>query len=366
MANQWIEIFEHTARHTAPTGSENSYFLPVRESLVPQFTPTDEPREEFAGADTGLGFSTFVRREELWEKQLSFYVRPIKAVNMLLEHGLGVEEARSAVDTTAYEGLYRPINMPFGSAGVALANKALGLKVYYDDGEGNTRLRTYYGGRVVGAALELAGEGTDELTMTLTLQGPGECITSESDGSGATVPDPADLPTPFNFKDCTFYLDVITDMVRTGTAPSFTAFDPSAMATFAPDSMSISINPAREDKRKGTELVTDKTTGMEVTASFPVDLRDPSSGFSSHDLVNALIDGQVQRGICVVMDNSEVAGSTTQTYEWIIDLPVMQLTSGSRDHNTSGATPKTTLEMKGVYDSDVGYMAGIFTTDQVA
>jgi len=358
MANQWIEVFEHSARDTI-AGSETSYPLPVMGNLKPKFEPTDEGRKEFYGADTGQGNASVTRKEELWNYSLECAAYPVAALGLLLLHALGKAVSRSVVDTTAYEGLLYALNMPFGSTGVNLEDKALGLKVYYDDGEGDTYTRTYYGGRV--SQVEITGEGSDDVKYSFTLSGPGECITSAVDGSGATVPDPDDLPAPFTFRDCSFYIGA--GITRTGTAPDFTDIDANTMDSFQPDSFSLSINLGREDKRKGTDLVTEKTAQMQVTCSFPLDIRDPSSGFSSRDELDAIISAVRESSVLITMDNGELAGSASQNYEQRIDLPLLFWKAPEEEFSTEGTQPKTTLEGEHLYDADIGYAVGIFVVD---
>ncbi|WP_020675276.1 hypothetical protein [Geopsychrobacter electrodiphilus] len=359
--NQWVEIGEQVARTTL-VGDEVFYPLPAN-VLKPKFNPTDEPRPEYRGGDSGQGNLSVRRTSSQWTHDLEFYLRPIQAVGLLLKHALGKTTTRSAVDTSAFGGMLYPENQPFGT-GLTLGDKALAIKVHYDDGAGGTKQRTYYGGRIT--KVSVAGEGSQEWKMTISLAGPGPCLSAPA--AAGAVPDFSALPSPFVFSESLFYIG--SGIGRTGVAPDFTALDPNTMVAFVPDSCSIDIDLGRSDKTVANGInaptKTTKESQLAVKVSCPLDLEDPSTGFSSRDEVDALISGVRQNSLLVVLDNGEVCGSTTQTYQYMIDLSALYLGPAAEEFSTEGKSPRTTLEYSSLYSDTTKYAVGFYTVDAEA
>lgn len=359
MSMQWVEIGEQVARTTL-VGDETFYPLPVSGSLKPKFNPTDEPRPEFRGADTGQGHSTVTRRESQWTHTLEFYLYPIHAVGLLLKHAFGKVATRGAVDTDAFGGMVYPENLPFGT-GQTLVNKALALKIHYDDGANGTKQRTYYGGRIT--KISLTGEGSAEMKMMVEIQGPGPCISSPA--SAGSMPDFSVLPAPFYFADAMFYIG--SGISRTGTAPEFTDLDPNTMNAFVPDNLTLDIELGRQDKTVANGMrgpsKTTKESQLAVKVSCALDLEEPGAGFSSRAEVDALFSDVHTNSLLIVLDNLEVIGATTQTYQWIIDLAALFLAPADEEFSTEGKTPRTTLEYMSLYSDTTEYAVGILTID---
>jgi hypothetical protein len=360
MAEQWVEIFEHAARNTV-VGDETKYPLPIMGSLKPAFKPTDQARKEFRGADTGQGDSTVNRIESQWTWTLECYAYPIRALGLLLKHAFGIAATRNVAETTAYAGILYPENLPFGS-GQTLGDKALGFVINYDDGAGGNKARTYYGGRIT--KIDVNGEGSSEVKVSIEIQGPGSCIGAI--GAVGSVPDFSTLPAPFNSSDTRLYIGAGID--RTGTAPEFTALDPGTMAAFLPDSFALSIETGRIDKTIMNGISgpskTVKDSQLAVKLSCPIDLEDPSSGFSSRDEVDAIIADVAQNSVLIILDNGELAGDTAQNFQWIFDLANLFHMPVTEDFNTEGKTPAVTLELSGLYSDTTEYQIGLLTIDQ--
>lgn len=359
--NQWIEIGEQVARTTL-VGDEVFYPLPAT-VLKPKFNPTDEPRKEYRGSDTGQGDSEVRRLSSQWTHDLEAYIRPCRAMALLLKHAAGKVATRSAVDTDAFGGMVYPENLPFG-LGQTLGDTALAIKVHYDDGAGSTKQRIYYGARITKASL--SGEGSQEWKITFSLQGPGTCVTAPA--AAGSMPDFSTLPDPFIFSRSLFYIGA--GISRTGSAPEFTALAPGAMTAFVPDSCTLDIELGRQDKTVANGInaptKTTKESQLAVKVSCPLDLEDPSSGFSSRDEVDALISGIRQNSMFIVLDNGDICGATDQTYQWLIDLSSLYLGPSSEEFSTEGKTPRTTLEYMSLYSDTTQYAIGIYAIDAEA
>jgi hypothetical protein len=361
MAQQWVEIAEQAVRGVI-VGDEVWYPLPVVGSLKPAFNPTDEPRKEFRGADTGQGDSSVRRKESAWAHPLEFVSRPCAARALLLKHLFGNVAARTVVETTGYKGLLLMENLPFG-VGATLGTTAVMIRTNYDNGQGTTVSKIYHGGRITKGGVK--GSGTDDVMMTIDLGGPGEYITAET--AGTAVPNFDTLPAPFNSSDTLLYIGA--GATRTGTPPDYTALAPNTMLQFIPDSFEITIETGRADK-----VVMDGVRGpnktykegqLAITASFPIDITDPSSGFSSHDEIENLFTGPREFPVMLVMDNGVLAGDTAATFKDTWDLPRQLLKPVKEEFNTEGKTPSCTLECSHLYSLTTLYSIALLTQDQL-
>lgn len=360
MAQQWIEIFEHDARDTV-VGDEVMHPLPTMGKLKPKFNPVDESRKEYRGADTGQGDSTVRRKESQWTHSLECYWYPIAAVGVLLKHALGFADTRAVVEITGYRGILLPQNLPFG-VGALLGDSAIGIRVNYDDGEGTTVSKVYYGGRIT--KVSISGEGADDVKLSFELAGPGPFIGAEA--AGTTPPDFSALPSPFNAADARCYVGA--GITRTGTAPEYTNLAPGTMSAFEPDSWSIEITNGRNDKIVANGVrgpsKTTKESQLSVTANFPVDIRDPSSGFSSHDEIEAQFSGPRELPVLIVLDNGELAGNTSANYGAVIEIPRLRVDPFDEEFNTEGKIPTATIAGSHLYSLTTEYGVAILTTDK--
>ena len=357
MANQFVALYEETARGTK---QGSALFLPIMGSLLPSFSPTDEPRKEYRGADTALGDLTSVRRESQWTYTLECAWYPGAETGLLFKHLLGKAGTRSVVDTSAYEGILYPLSMPYGT-GAELADKAIGLEVNYDDGNGATKSRYYGGGRV--KSVSISGEGTDDIKLSFELSGPGEHIGAEStETAGASFP----TVSPFCASDILLYVGAGT--TRTGTAPDYTALAPNTMPAFRPDSLSLTITSGLDDKVvmdgiKGPNFTT-RTAQFDAALDVPIDWDDPSTGFSSKDEYDKLFAGVATNNFMIVADNGELAGAATSKYTATIDLPAMINQSETPTFSTEGQTPSVGLKYKSLNSTTTEYPLAMFTVDK--
>lgn len=362
MAKQWIEIFEHDARGVV-VGDETMLALPVLGSLKPKFAPVDEPREEYRGADTGQGDVSVRRKESQWTHTLECYWYPIAAVGLLLKHALGFADERATVDTSAARGIVLPQNMPYGSGSV-LGDSAIGIRVNYDKGDGTTVSKIYYGGRI--GKMSVSAEGSDEVKLSFDLSAPGQYISAEA--AATAEPDFSGLPAPFNAGDVRLYTGA--GISRTGSAPEYTAIAPGAMVAFVPDSWSLEIDSGRQDKAVANGVrgpsKTVKESKLAVSFKAPLDIEDPASGFSCRDEIEAQFSGPREMPILIVLDNGELAGAATATYQAAIDLPRLKLAAWEETYNTTGKQPTTNMDGSHLFSTVTGYGLAIVTTDQVA
>lgn len=360
MANQFVALYEETTRGTK---GATPLFLPVMNSLLPTYSPTDEPRKEFRGSDTALGDLSAVRRSEQWTYSLECAWYPGAETGLLFKHLLGSVTARSVVAaSTAYEGIQYPVAMAYGT-GANLGDKAIGLEVNYDDGNGTTKSRYYGGGRVKTVAI--TGEGTDDVKLVFELMGPGEYIAAEStETAGASFP----TLSPFLASDLLLYAG--SGVTRTGTAPDYTALEPGSMTPFRPDSLSLTITNGLDDKVimngvKGPSWTT-RTGQVQVELSVPVDWDDPSTGFSSKDEYDKLFAGVSTNSFMIVADNGAIAGTSSVNYSATIDLPAMLNNSETPALTNEGATGTVGLTYTSLNDTTTSYPIALSTVDVAA
>ena len=357
--DQFIQIVEETTRGTDPGSGYLS--LPVMSTLLPTFSPTDESRKEFRGACTGLGDTSAIRRESQWSYSLECAYYPGAETGLLFKHLLGKSVTRSVVDTSAYEGINYPLVQPFGT-GRELVDKAVGIYVVYEK-EGTSYKRYYGGGRI--QSCTVAAEGTDDVKLTFEITGPGEYIGSEASNDLTFT---APTPTPFVSSDILAYIGA--GITRTGTAPDYTALAPNTMNAFRPDSINITITNGLADKVvmdgvKGPNKTT-REGQFAVECSFPIDLADPSSGFSSWDEYAALFAGTHTNSVLVVMDNGEAAGDTTSNYETIIDLANLLANHDTPEISAEGQQGTVSLTYTSLYSDTTEYPVAVFTTDKAS
>jgi hypothetical protein len=330
-------------------------------TLLPTFSPTDESRKEFRGACTGLGDSSALRRESQWTYSLECAYYPGAETGLLFKHLLGKSGTRSVLDTTAYEGINYPLVHPYGT-GAELGAKAVGIWVVYEK-EGTSYKRYYGGGRV--SSCTVTAEGTDDVKLTFEIAGPGEYIGLEASNDLTFT---APTPTPFVSSDILAYIGA--GITRTGTAPDFTALAPNTMNAFNPDSLNLTITNGLEDKVvidgvKGPNK-TSRTGQFSVECSFPIDLSDPSSGFSSWDEYAALFSGVHTNSVLIVMDNGELAGSATANYETIFDLANLLAQHETPEISAEGQQGTVSLTYASLFSETTEYPVAVFTTDQAS
>lgn len=359
MAVQFVALVDETTRGTDP--GSGYLFLPVSGSLQPSFSASDEARAEFRGADTALGSSTVVRRDSQWSYTLECPWYPGAETGLLFKHLLGHVVTRVLVDTTGYKGIIYPEATPYGT-GRTLAAKAIGVVVNSDEG-GTTKARYYGGGRVKSCSIK--GEGTGDIMLSFELTGPGEYI-----GAEATMTAGATFPTvsPFTASDLTCFIGA--GITRTGTAPDYTDIAEGTMNSFMPDSIDVMITNGLEDKVvmngvKGPSKTT-RASQFNVEATFPIDYDDPSSGFSSADEYKGLFTATATQGILLLLDNGELAGAATETYQAVIDLPLMLNQAETPERSSEGTQPNLTLKYKSLYSDTTDYPFALLTVDQAS
>jgi hypothetical protein len=364
MGIQYLAIVEEAARGTDP--GSGYLFLPVKGKLQPSFNPTDEPRKEFRGADSALGDVTVVRRESQWTYDLECSWYPGNpAIGLLFKHLFGFAGARNTVDTTAKRGILYPV--PNGYAGGGDLED-LGIGIIPNTDEAGTTYSQYFGGgRVTKCAIKF--EGTADVSLVFTLQGPGEYV---------GTPDQPELDSTPSFHavaplvSCDALCYVGGSPTRTGTPPDYTALAPNNAAAWRPDSLEITITNGLSDKVvmngvRGPSHTT-RESQFTVEISAPTDYDDPSSGFSSADEFKALFSGVRTNNVMVVINSPTDAGATpgAAPYGAVLDFPAVMVAAETPERNTEGKTPTVSFKFTSLYNQTTLYPMALLTTDQNA
>jgi hypothetical protein len=360
MAIQYLAIVEETTRGTDPTSGY--LFLPVMNNIQPTVEYDDQPRKEFRGADTALGDSSVVRRSGRWTMSIECAYYPGAETGLFIKHCLGKSVTRTVVDTSAYEGIIYPLANLYGT-GAELADKAIGIVPNTDEG-GTTKSQYYGGGRVT--SIVFTGEGTDDVKLTIEVQGPAEYIgaVDQTATAGASFPAAA----PFSTDDCLLYIGA--GITRTGTAPDFTAIAPNTMPAYKPDSFTITLTNGLDDKTVMDGVLgpnkTFRSAQFSATAATPIDYEDPSSGFSSADQFKTIFGGPQTTSLLIVMDNGEAAGDTTTNYSTKIDLANLLFNPDTPQRQSDGTQPTVAFNFESLYDDTAEYPAALFTVDKAS
>jgi hypothetical protein len=361
MAEQYLALVEEAARGTDP--GSGYLFLPISGTLQPKFTPTDEPRQEFRGNSTELGALTVTRRESLWTYELECSWYPdSQAIGILFKHLLGVADERATVDTSAKRGIIYPIGNGY-AGGAPQEGKGIGIVPNTDEG-GTTKSQYFGGGRVTKCVIKM--EGTADIKLTFTLQGPGEYV-GAADQTAISNPTFGSV-APFVSSDALCYIG--SGISRTGTKPEFTAIAAGTMNAFRPDSIEINITNGLSDKVIMNGVLgpswTTRESQFAVEISAPMDYDDPASGFSSADEYKTMFSGVRTNSLLFVLDNGVVAGSTTAKYSAVIDVPNVMVSAEPPERNTEGKTPSIAFNLKSLYSTTTDYPIAVLTTDQNA
>jgi len=346
MGIQAIAIVEEAVRGTDP--GSGYLWIPVTGSLLPSFAATDEPRQEFRGNDSALGAleTSIVRRESQITMALECAFYPGAETGLLFKHDLGKAGTRAAEDTSAYKGPLYPLSQPYG-VGNELGTTAIGMWVLFDK-EGTT-YKQYYGG-CRPFDFSVNAEGTDDVKLSFNVKAPGEYATIPVIND--LTPSYTGLAAPFTSQDVTCYIG--TTVSVTGTAPDYTDISAGTMTQFCPDSLSLTVTSGLDDKVQMCGIEGPSKTfrsgqfGAEVT--FPIDFSDPSSGYSSYDEWVKKFTGTNSNVLLFVLDNGEIAGDTTTTYQTTFYLPAMLSNSDTPAIASDGTQPTISFTYTSLYD----------------
>lgn len=365
MAIQYLGIVEEAARGTDPTSGY--LFLPVSGKLQPSFTPTDEPRKEFRGSDSALGDTSVVRRESLWTYDLECSWYPgDPAIGLLFKHLLGYSGTRNTVDTSAKRGILYPVPNGYGGGGDQ-EDKGIGI-IPNTDEAGTTYSQYWGGGRVTKCVIK--AEGTSDIKLTFTLQGPGEYIGAADQTELDSTPAFSTPTTPLISSDLLCYVG--GSPTRTGTPPDYTVLAPNTAAAWRPDSLELTITNGLQDKVVMNGVLGPSWTTREsqfmVELTAPTDYDDPASGFSSADEFKTLFAGVRTNNILLIANHASDAGATpgTAPYGAVIDLPSVMVAADPPERNVDGKTPSINFKFKSLYNTTTKYPIAILTTDQNA
>ena len=358
---QYLAFYKETTRGVAP-GSPSFMYLQISKGF-PKFKATDEARNEFAGASNALGARTNWRKQAQYSCAPEILYRPGLETGVFLKHVLGYAGTRATVDSTAFRGiLYPTCAMPYGS-GMPLGDEALGLVSNLDE-SGTTKSQAFGGFRP--KSLSLAFKGTDEVTLSIDGQGAGDWVgpCDQAETGGISMP----TIDPFNCSEIAYYLG--SGIVRTGTAPDFTDIQPGTMQRLNPDTVTLKITNGLDDKIIGNGVKgpskTFRNAQFGVEVSIDTDYTDPSSGFSSAAEYKRTLSGVAHNSLLIVMTHPDLAGSATEHYQTVIDIPLLWLQADPREPDNEGKTPIQKLTYKSLLDPSVGYPIGFLTTDRAA
>lgn len=363
MGIQAVAVVEEAVRGTFP-GSPVYNWLPVTGQLFPDFAPEDESRNEFRGQDSAEGDSedSLVRRgsQVLYGLECAYY--PGAATGLLFKHLLGKAGTRVAEDTDAFKGPLYFEAEPYGTDN-ELSTKALSIVILYDK-EGTTYKRVYPGFRPNDC--NMTGADTDDIKMTFNMKTAGDWIGDEEVND--LTPDYTGLTSPFTTSDLLCYIGSGASL--TGTTPDFTDVSPGTMDSFCPDSWDVTITSGRDDKVQmcGTEgpSKTFRAAQFSGTIGLPIDLEDPSSGFSSWDESDKQFTAPSVNSLMFVMDNGELAGATTATYESTFYFPAGLLNSDTPQIPPDGTQKTVTLNYTTKVDNVVEKAMILQTIDKAA
>jgi hypothetical protein len=359
MATQYGAFVEEATRGTDP--ASGYFFIPLMDNIQPTVTYDDQPRKEFRGADTAQGDSSVVRRSGQWTYPFKFAYYPGVEIGTLLKHALGFAGTRSVLDTTAYEGIVYSLGDIYDTGN--LGTKAIGFVMNADEG-GTTKAQYYGGGRITELVIDF--QGVDDVIISGNIQGPAEYIgaADQTATAGATFP----VAAPFSTDDSLFYIG--SGISRTGTGPDFTAIAKGSMPTFKPDNLTITISNGINDKTVMDGALGPNKTYREsqwaVTVAGAIDYEDPAAGFSSADQYKLQFSGPQTTSLLVIMDSGEVAGSTTETYKSIIDIPSVLAVLDSPARQSDGTQPTTNVNLSSLWDATAAYCISFFTTDKAS
>lgn len=348
---QYLALYEETTRGTAP-GSPSYKFYPVTGKLMPDAKFDDKAIDEFRGASTGLGNSagSLRRLATSWAYGLEGLFYPGAELGLILKHAFGHINAAQTVDTNAKSKLLYPVILPYGTD-MSLASKAIAL-VPNVDVSGTTKSQVFGGGRISG--LEISIKRPDDITVKVDFMG-GPWVGAPGQTAVGSVVFP--VASSFSSADAKCYIG--GGASRTGSAPDFTALAVGTMTQFLPDEITIKFDFGLEDQdivngNKGPSKTIRKGKAK-ATVEFTLDFLDPSTGFSSFDEFTAFVAGIRTNSLMVVLDNGQLIGSSTQNYEAIIDLPLVQVAPATPEVTSDGKQGKVKFKAETLYDATVGY-----------
>lgn len=342
MSDQYLAFCEETVRGNKP-GSPTWRFLPVISGLSPKFSPKDEPRKEFRGADNALGDVSVRRKESQFTTNIEAHLYPGVEIGVHLKHLLGFAGSRSVVDTSGYKGILYPMTMPYGS-GQSLEDTAIGYSPNVDR-DGTTKTQYHGGDRKKSATLTI--KPGEDITITFEGQGAGPYIGAANQTAVAGASFPSDTLI-YHGSMAKYYIG--TGASRTGTAPNYTDIGPGTMTEFAPDDFTLKITNGLDDELVSNGIRgpshTIRSAQFDWSADFSIDFRDPSSGFSSIDEFEAQYSAPRTNSLMVVITHTLLAGAATAYYTEIIDLPLGMVTIENPDVDNEGKQRKAKISVK--------------------
>lgn len=361
MAKQYLSVYEETTRGQAP-GAPARLYVPVTKGIEPKYTPKDESRKEFRGADTALGDTTVVRRESQFTTGPEMAALPGKATGLFLKHLFGFAGARATVDVTANKGILYPVAMPYGE-GMPLVDKAICFEPNLDRA-GITKSQRFGGNRWKSATITIKPGG--DVVLSLEGQGAGDWVGPPGQAEIGGVLYPAN--PPFLASEAQFFIG--SGAVRTGVAPDFTDIQPGTMKQFYPDDCTIKITNGLDDKPALNGVLgpskTERTGQFSADVDFTQDFTDPANGFSSVEEYEATFAGPRTNSLLVVITSSVLVGATVEKFKWLFDFPLVRLAADAPDRDNEGKQQKLKAKWKTLYSNVTAYPVAMITVDDAA
>lgn len=348
----YLAVGEEATRGTGEVTTVG--FVPMSAPSFPVTEFNDVDREEFRGDQTPLGETAVIRMDQKWAMSIEMNMfteagTTAGIIGTMLKHYFGKATSTQFAATDAYGHMMYPVVDPFATAN--LGTKALTFNFNINEGA-TMKNHPHVGGRI--GSLTFDQEAGSHLKVTAETMGQfRDTVTAEL---GSVVMPAENLRCDFN--NLIVYTGTIT---RTGTGPNFTDFAFGSATQIIPDSISIKIEDAREDKLRlaGVDYPTRTNLGKQtVEFEMTIDLEDPASGFSSWDEFNLWYASASSNNFTFQWDTGTEAG-TSENHRMIIDIPIAQRMGGEPDI-TIDKDPMVTLKYKGLYDATTAkYLVGI-------
>ena len=338
MSKQFLALSKQTVRN-ALDAVPTYLFYPISGKLEPEPEFKEEPRKEYRGADTRMGYVNDLRRATSFKFTLDGSCYPGAERGALLRLLVGYLAAAATVDASAFKHILFPISPAYGT-GQPLTDEAIAL-VPNTDKDGITVSQNWVGARPKSYKLTLKGLEDVKLAIEMT-GGPWIGAPGQAETAGASFP----VAAPFLAGDAKCYIG--SGAALTGVAPNYTDIAPGTMNQFLPDDLELEFNMGYEDiaKLNGEDgpSVTQANAQVMVKAKFTVDYTDPASGWSSYDEWAARFTGINYLPLMVVLDNGELAGAATQHYTDTYYMPKMKADKIDVARNNEGKVTKATFE----------------------
>jgi hypothetical protein len=355
----YLLAYEEAVRGTPP-GSPVYMALPITEKPKPSVKPKDEARAIFNGVNTALGYSTVVRRDLEWSHTITLPWFCGAETDLLLKHAFGWAGTRATLDTTARKGIFYPVAMPFGP-GSTLGTKAIGL-VAHEDVNGVTKSQVFGGGRI--KSLSIIFKATDDIKLQFEIGGDGLYIGAPGQDAITSATFPINDPFMATTAGATFYTG--SGAVRTGVAPDFTDLGVGTMIQFIPEDCTIKWTFGVEDSKPIGPRKSKRSGQVKLEVDISIDYEAPTTGWNIKGQVDAIVTAATTNALMILLNNGQLAGSATENYKAIIDIPKGLASVTTPDITNDGKTPSAKLKWTSLMGDTTQYPVAIITQNKNA